>query len=57
MTSIKDRRWGKKGHLLIGKRSGKYYQRTNIIASLVNKKIIAPLVFDGSCNEELFNKL
>jgi len=32
MTVCKDRGWGKKGHLLLGKKSGKYYQRTNIIA-------------------------
>lgn len=52
----KDRGWGIKGKPLIGKRSGKYYQRTNIVAGIVNNKPIAPFVFKGSCNSELFNK-
>jgi transposase len=55
MAICKDRGWGKKGERLIGKKSGKYYQRTNIIAGLVNKKTIAPMVFNGSCNTDLFN--
>jgi hypothetical protein len=50
------RGWGKKGELLHGKKSGKYYQPANIIAGYVNKKSIALLVFNGSCNTELFNK-
>lgn len=50
----KDRGWGKKGEKLIGKKSGKYYQRTNIIAGYVNNKSIAPGVFNGSCNTKLF---
>ncbi|WP_341758093.1 IS630 family transposase [Candidatus Tisiphia endosymbiont of Ditula angustiorana] len=33
----------------------KQYQRTNIIAGLVNNKPIAPFVFNGTCNTELFN--
>lgn len=55
MTICKDRGWGKKGSLLAGKKSGKYYERTNIIAGLVNNKSIAPMVFNGSCNTDLFN--
>lgn len=50
----KDRGWGKKGKKLIGIKSGKYYQRTNIIAGLVNNKPIAPMVFNGSCDTLLF---
>ena len=44
MTICKDRGWGKKGKPLLGKKSGKYYQRTNIIAGFVNNKVIAPMV-------------
>lgn len=51
----KDRGWGKKNEKLAGKKSGKYYQRTNIIAGLVNNKSIAPMVFNGSCNTITFN--
>jgi len=50
----KDMGWGKKGEKLIGKKSGKYYRRTNIIAGYVNHKSIAPMVFTGSCNTQLF---
>ena len=43
-----------KGEKLVGKKSAKYYQRTNIIAGLVNNKSIAPMVFNGSCETILF---
>lgn len=33
-----------------------YYLRTNIIAGLVKNKSIAPFVFNGACNTELFNE-
>ena len=39
---------------MIGKKSGKYYERTNIVAGLVNNKPIAPMVFNGTCNTKLF---
>jgi transposase len=55
MSICKDRGWGKKSKKLVGKKSGKYYQRTNIIAGYVNNKTIAPMVFNGTCNTELFN--
>ena len=54
VTAVKDRVWGKRGRALIGKKSGKYYRRMNIIAGLVNNKAIAPMVFNGSCNTEVF---
>lgn len=56
LTIFKDRGWGKKGAILLGKKSGKHYERTNIIAGYVNKKSIAPMVFNGSCNTKLFNR-
>lgn len=55
MTISKDRGWGIKKKKLKSHNSGKYYERTNIIAGYVNKKSIAPMVFNGSCNTELFN--
>jgi transposase len=54
LASCKDRGWGKKNQLLVGKKSGKYYERTNIVAGYTNKKALAPLVFNGSCNTNLF---
>lgn len=56
MNICKDRGWCKKGKILSGRRSGKYYQRTNIIAGLSGNESIAPMVFNGSCNTELFNR-
>lgn len=50
----KDRGWGMKGIPLRGKRSGKYYQRTNIVAGLNANQVVAPCVFNGSCNSEVF---
>ena len=54
MAICQDRGWGKKSEKLLGKKSGKYYQRTNIIAGYVNNKSIAPMVFKGSCNSQVF---
>ena len=55
MKIIKDRGWGTKKEKLSSKKSGKYYERTNIIAGYVNKKSVAPMVFNGSCTSEVFN--
>lgn len=55
LTICKDRGWGKRSEKLVAKKSGKHYKRTNIIAGLVNNKSIAPMVFNGSCNTDLFN--
>lgn len=40
MATVKDRGWGKKSEALRGKKSGKYYERTNIIAGYVNRNSI-----------------
>ena len=50
----KQKGWGEIGKKLIGKISGKHIKRTNIIAGLCNSKLVAPLIFQGSCNTELF---
>ena len=54
MNICKDRGWGKKGKILQATKSGKYYERTNIIAGIAGNKPIAPFVFNGSCNTKLF---
>ena len=53
MRICKDRGWCKRNERLPGKKSGKYYERTNIIAGYINHKSIAPMVFNGSCNTQL----
>lgn len=50
-----DRSWAPKGQTVHSQKSGKYYLRTNIIAGLNDKKPIAPFVFYGNCDTELFN--
>ena len=50
----KERGWGKRGVVLHGKRSGKHYKRINIVAGYNNKKILAPIMFDGNFNSLLF---
>ena len=54
VNSVKERGWGKIGQKLGSQKSGKYYERTNIIAGLVGNKSIAPFVFNGSCNTQVF---
>ncbi|WP_162531278.1 hypothetical protein [Holospora elegans] len=54
MAMCKDRNWGGNSEKLAGKKSGKYDQRTNSIADLVNNTPIAPMRFKGSCDTVLF---
>jgi transposase len=54
MNMCQDRGWGKKGRVLAAKKSGKHYEKKNIVAGLCCNKSVAPLVFNGSCNTELF---
>ncbi len=54
--SKQERGWGPKGQVLSDQKSGKYYQRSNIIAGYHNRKAIAPLIFNGTCNTLLFEE-
>lgn len=54
MNICKDKGWGKKGQILSSKKSGKHYERTNIVAGLCDGESLAPFVFNGTCNTELF---
>jgi transposase len=51
MTIGKDKGWSKKGYPLHCKK-----KVVSIISGLVANKAIAPMVFNGSCDTELFNK-
>ena len=53
-TSYKNRGWGRKGEVLLGKTSGKRFIRTNIIAAQCGNNILAPMTFKGSCDTTLF---
>lgn len=53
---IKEKAWGKKGARIVGKKNGKRYKRTNIVAGYVNKDCIAPFTFRDKCNSKVFNQ-
>lgn len=50
MNIVQDKGWGLVGQVLPAQKSGKYFERTNIVAGLVTNKPIAPFVFNGTCN-------
>ena len=50
----RDRGWSKKGQKVFGKKSGKHYERTNVLGALCGKEAIAPMAFWGSCNTTVF---
>lgn len=43
-----------RGQKVYGKISGKRTKRQSILAAKVNNKIIAPMIFEGTCYTELF---
>ena len=54
MNIKKDMGWGKKGRLISSTTSGKYYEKTNIVAGLNSSKPIALMTFNGTCDKALF---
>ena len=46
--------WSSRGQLIYGDRSGSR-QRTNLVAGKIGKKLLAPLLFNGSMNAACFN--
>jgi transposase len=53
---IRDYAWSKKGKPVIADKRGKKPKRLNLIAGLFNKKIIAPILFNGYTDSILFNE-
>ncbi|ETZ07426.1 hypothetical protein P618_200374 [Holospora obtusa F1] len=51
---MQNRGWGRKAKKLAAKKSGNYYQRTNIRAEYVNHKSIAPMVLNDFFHTKLF---
>jgi transposase len=47
--------WGLRGQKVLGEVSGMRYARESFVAALVNKKIIAPMCYQGTCDTNLFN--
>lgn len=46
--------WSLKGERCYGKKTYQHKRRVSMIAGICNKKIIAPLVFEGTCDTVLF---
>lgn len=46
--------WSIKGTRCYGKRSYQHKKRISMIAGLCNTKVIAPLVFEGTCDTDVF---
>lgn len=56
VNSKKDKGWAMKGDRLYDKKSGKHYERINVISGLRVKSPVAPLMFTGPCNGSVFNQ-
>jgi putative transposase len=46
--------WSKKGSRCYGEKMYQHKYRISMIAGLCKGRIIAPLMFEGSCNKEVF---
>jgi transposase len=47
--------YAKRGFRLFAEKPGRKFERLNVLAALVDKKIIAPLVYSGTTNTAVFN--
>ena len=47
--------WAQRGQRVYGLCSGERRPRTSLIAALVDKKLKAPMLFEGTCNAAIFN--
>jgi putative transposase len=54
-TTQRDYGWAPRGVKVYGLRSGERRPRTSLIAALIDKRLAAPLLFDGTCNTAIFN--
>ena len=52
---IRDKGWSPKGNEIFGCRKGKREKNINIIAALNKRNIMAPFLYEGSMNTDLFN--
>ncbi|AMQ28681.1 TPA: IS630 family transposase [Legionella pneumophila subsp. pneumophila] len=47
--------WSERGKAVIGERSGKRFARESFVAGLINKKLVAPICYQGTMDRVLFN--
>jgi transposase len=48
--------WAKKGVQIHGVQQANLRPRTSLIGGYLNHRFIAPMLFDGTCNTEVFNQ-
>lgn len=48
--------WGKRGHRVYGLQHANQRPRTSLIGGYLNHQLIAPMLFKGTCNTEVFNQ-
>ena len=54
-STYKQREWVHRNKTHVSQKSGKFYERLNVLAGLNGNNSIAPMVFNGHCNSEIFN--
>lgn len=54
-TTQRDYGYASRGRRVHGFRSGNRRPRTSLIAGLVGKKLMAPFLFEGTCDTDTFN--
>ena len=54
-STCRDYGWAKKGVRVRGLQQANLRPRTSLIGAYGNKQLIAPMLFEVSCNGELFN--
>lgn len=54
-STCRDYGWAKKGLRVRGMQQANLRPRTSLVGAYWNKQLIAPMLFEGSCNAELFN--
>ena len=53
--SYRDSGWAKIGKKVYGERGGKRWQRTSLLMAQRGKEWLAPWLFNGTCNTQIFN--
>ena len=54
-TAYRPSGWACRGHRVAGQRSGNTRPRTSLLAGKCGKRLLAPVLFEGSTNAEWFN--
>lgn len=48
--------WGRRGQRVYGLQHANQRPRTSLIGGYLNHQLIAPMLFEGTCNTEVFNQ-